>query len=99
MSEHVMETCNESNGQWLPLIEYSVRSGVSLSTIRRKIKSNSIKYRLEKGRYLILFDDANNAAAHSSTPVSTVPEQSRSRERVPEFRMPVAPPQPPPAPP
>lgn len=55
MSQHVPETCNESSGLWLPLIEYSVRSGVSLSTIRRKIKNNSIPYRLEKGRYLILF--------------------------------------------
>jgi hypothetical protein len=55
MSQHVVETCNESNGLWLPLTEYAVKSGVSLSTIRRKIKSNSIQYRLEKGRYLILF--------------------------------------------
>ncbi len=57
MSQHVSETCNESDGLWLPLTEYSVKSGVSLSTIRRKIKSNRIQYRLEKGRYLILFDD------------------------------------------
>ena len=39
---------------WLPIIEYSVKTGLSLSTIRRKIKSNSIPFRLEKGRYLIL---------------------------------------------
>ena len=63
MAEHVPETCNESNGHWLPLIEYSVKSGVSLSTIRRKIKSNTIRYRLEKGRYLILFNEMNNLAA------------------------------------
>jgi hypothetical protein len=30
---------------------------MSLSTIRRKIKSNSIAYRLEKGKYLIFFGD------------------------------------------
>jgi transcription antitermination factor NusA-like protein len=47
----------ESVGQWLPLIEYSIKSGVSLSTIRRKIKSNSIQFRLEKGKYLIRFED------------------------------------------
>ncbi len=45
MSQHVPETCNGSDGLWLPLIEYSVKSGVSLSTIRRKIKSNSIAFR------------------------------------------------------
>jgi hypothetical protein len=63
MPPHASEACNESDGLWLPLIEYSVKSGVSLSTIRRKIKSNSIQYRLEKGRYLILFSDSNNQAA------------------------------------
>ena len=57
MSQHVPETCNESNGTWLPITEYSVKSGMSLSTIRRKIKSNSIAYRLEKGKYLILFEN------------------------------------------
>ena len=55
MSQHVMETCNESDGLWLPLVDYSIKSGVSLSTIRRKIKRNDIPYRLEKGKYLILF--------------------------------------------
>lgn len=54
MFEHVHSACVEGDGSWLPLIEYSVKTGVSLSTIRRKIKSNSIQYRLEKGRYLIL---------------------------------------------
>jgi hypothetical protein len=102
MSQHVSETCNESDGLWLPLTEYSVRSGVSLSTIRRKIKSNSIKYRLEKGRYLILFNDANNAAARSVPPLSAVaipvhlPEPPR-RERIPEYRMPAPAPAPAPS--
>jgi hypothetical protein len=63
MPPHVLTTCNESDGTWLPLIEYSVKTGVSLSTIRRKIKGNSIQYRLEKGRYLILHSEANNQAA------------------------------------
>jgi len=55
MAQHV-EPCAVGDGLWLPLTEYSVRSGVSLSTIRRKIKSNAIPFRLEKGRYLILFE-------------------------------------------
>lgn len=58
MSHPVSDTRPESVGQWLPLIEYSIKSGVSLSTIRRKIKSNSIPFKLEKGKYLILFQDA-----------------------------------------
>jgi hypothetical protein len=42
---------------WLPLTEYALRSGMSISTLRRKIKSNSIEYRMEEGRYLIRSDD------------------------------------------
>ncbi|NBX75428.1 MAG: hypothetical protein EBQ92_02655 [Proteobacteria bacterium] len=56
MSHPVQDMRSESVGQWLPLIEYSIKSGVSLSTIRRKIKSNSIQFKLEKGKYLILFE-------------------------------------------
>ncbi len=41
-------------GIWVPLVEYSVKTGVSLSTIRRKIKSNTLPHRLEKGKYLVL---------------------------------------------
>ncbi len=67
----VPTTSNESDGSWLPLIDYSVKTGVSLSTIRRKIKSNSIQYRLERGRYLILHSEANNRAAQQPMQNST----------------------------
>lgn len=68
MSQHVITTCNESNGVWLPIIEYSVKTGVSLSTVRRKIKSGTIQYRLDKGRYLILLENMN-----PPPPVLTIP--------------------------
>ena len=42
---------------WLPLTEYALRSGISISTLRRKIKSNGIDYRMEEGRYLIRSDE------------------------------------------
>ncbi|MGZ3713235.1 MAG: hypothetical protein ACXVBE_15835, partial [Bdellovibrionota bacterium] len=48
-----MET--QSN-QWLPLTEYALRSGMSISTLRRKIKANSIQFKMEDGRYLIASD-------------------------------------------
>lgn len=87
MSQHVSETCNEGNGTWLPLIEYSVKSGISLSTIRRKIKSNSIPFRLENGRYLILFQDsgisnARSNQASSSANFSRTPEKIATRTTV-----------------
>lgn len=92
MSQHVPETCNESDGLWLPLIEYSIKSGVSLSTIRRKIKNNSIQYRLEKGRYLLLFNDRNNQVAPQPQPASE--PRRYQNEVVPVARRQPAPPPP-----
>ncbi len=39
---------------YLPLNEYSNKYKVSVSTLRRKIKSNEIAFRFEQGKYLIL---------------------------------------------
>lgn len=39
---------------WIPLMEYAVKKGISLSTLRRHIKAEKIPYRLENGRYLLL---------------------------------------------
>lgn len=72
MPPHFPAASDGSDGTWLPLIEYSVKTGVSLSTIRRKIKGNSIQYRLEKGRYLILFSEANNQIAKQPVPQPVV---------------------------
>ena len=44
--------------QWLPIAEYAVETGISVSTIRRKIKKNRIKYRMDGGRYLIHWNKA-----------------------------------------
>ncbi|MCC6276909.1 MAG: hypothetical protein IT289_03215 [Oligoflexia bacterium] len=39
--------------QWLALLNYSAKYGVSLSTLRRRIKNNSIRFKLESGKYFI----------------------------------------------
>lgn len=54
--------------QWVPLLQYANERGVSLSTLRRRIKSNKIRYRFEEGRYLI-YDESNQhePALHSSS--------------------------------
>lgn len=38
---------------WLSLTEYALKNNTSISTLRRKIKSNSIVHKMEDGRYLI----------------------------------------------
>lgn len=42
--------------QWLPLAEYAIRTGISISTIRRRIKANAIGFKLDDGKYLISMD-------------------------------------------
>lgn len=41
---------------WIPLVEFSVQKGISLSTLRRYIKSNKIPWKLMEGRYLVMDD-------------------------------------------
>jgi hypothetical protein len=49
------------NGNWIPLVEFSVKKGISLSTLRRYIKSNKIPWKLLEGRYLVLDDGSFTA--------------------------------------
>ncbi len=39
--------------EWLPLTDYSTKYGISVSTLRRRIKAQEIKYRFADGKYLI----------------------------------------------
>jgi hypothetical protein len=45
------------------MLEYSLRNKVSLSTLRRRIKSKVIEYKMEAGRYLIMDSESNNYAS------------------------------------
>lgn len=40
-------------GEYLRLIDYAMKYGVSLSTLRRRIKSGQLPYRLERGKYFL----------------------------------------------
>jgi hypothetical protein len=39
---------------WLPLMEYSTKYRISVSTLRRRIKAEDIKFRFEDGKYFIM---------------------------------------------
>ena len=44
----------ETNDSWLPLMDYSTKHRISVSTLRRRIKANDIRYRFEAGKYFIM---------------------------------------------
>ncbi|MBY0471829.1 hypothetical protein K2X30_11740 [bacterium] len=74
-------TQNQPSGQWIPLMEYATKKGVSLSTLRRYIKSDKVQYRVENGRYLLLDPDASNS----------IEEQLRkAHEEIAELKMLIA---------
>ncbi|MCX6111857.1 MAG: hypothetical protein NTY22_01015 [Proteobacteria bacterium] len=44
---------------WLPITKYSLKNGISISTIRRKIKNKTLEHKIENGKYFIMDDDAD----------------------------------------
>jgi hypothetical protein len=58
---------------WLTLMEYSARHQVSLSTLRRKIKSNDLTFQFTDGKYYLLDDSLPTRQA--SGPETIVPPQ------------------------
>ena len=63
---------------WVPLVEFSVQKGISLSTLRRYIKSNKIAWKLIEGRYLVM-DDGTFVAPRPSTEVNQKDMESRMK--------------------
>jgi hypothetical protein len=47
-------------------MEYSVKKGISLSTLRRYIKARKVEFRIENGRYLLFDESADGASAPAS---------------------------------
>lgn len=43
----------DEKGTWIPLMDYAMKNGVSLSTLRRHIKAGKIPYKSEHGKYFI----------------------------------------------
>ncbi|MDG0814963.1 hypothetical protein [Bdellovibrio svalbardensis] len=44
----------EATDSWLPLTDYSTKHKISVSTLRRRIKANDIRFRFEEGKYFIM---------------------------------------------
>lgn len=63
---------------WISIVSYASKNNISISTIRRSIKSGSIKYKIEDGKYF-LFDEIPNSAIEI--------ENRHLREEIIELKM------------
>jgi hypothetical protein len=65
------------HGGWIDLHAFAAKYGISLSTLRRRIRSKSIEFKLERGRYW-LPDTVNvmNAAPLFSRKGDDLPQQA-----------------------
>lgn len=59
-------------GEWITLMDYAMKKGVSLSTLRRHIKANKIQYRVENGRYLLFVEQGDEILTSRPAAASTV---------------------------
>lgn len=57
-----MTTALAAKNDWLPLAEYSMKHQISISTLRRRIKAEDIRFRFDDGKYLILDDHVLNVS-------------------------------------
>lgn len=48
-----------SNKSWLQLTDYSAKYDISISTLRRRIKEESIEFKLDSGKYYLLDEGLN----------------------------------------
>lgn len=59
---------NSSTGEWLSILDYASRFDISLSTLRRHIKSGKIQYRSERGKYYLLVGSLSKKGATPNSP-------------------------------
>jgi len=84
-------TAHQGNGQWIPLMDYAMKKGVSLSTLRRYIKSNKIDYKTENGRYLIWDDETSvSVPAPAGDPAELRTRLRKAQEEIAELKMLIA---------
>ena len=73
-----------ATGTWRPLVEYSLATGISLSTLRRYIKAGKVEFRVDHGRYLLFDGGAAKPAAAAPAPAArTAPTSARPAMRTP----------------
>ena len=77
----------ETGKDWIPLIEYALKKGVSLSTLRRHIKAAKIPFKVVDGRYLLFDDSAGDDTLILSPSLAHLQENlQRAQEEIAELK-------------
>jgi predicted site-specific integrase-resolvase len=80
-------TTHEGDETWLPIVDYAVLKGVSTSTLRRYIKANKVRFKLENGRYLLPASESIKVAHRwDEVGSDSVAEFDRSQELEEQLR-------------
>lgn len=61
---------SDTESHWIPLMDYAMKNGVSLSTLRRHIKAGKLAHKSEHGKYFVLDEAFNDDFESSATPRS-----------------------------
>lgn len=64
---------NDESGEWISLMDFAMRKGISVSTIRRRIKAEQILFRTENGRYLLFLEAVGPRAIQPNPMASPEP--------------------------
>jgi hypothetical protein len=64
---------------WLPLVDYSNKYRISISTLRRRIKLDSIPFRLDGGKYYII-DESPDELEHQTTQQETTKKKAPPKD-------------------
>lgn len=68
-----------AKGCWVPLMEYALKHGISLSTLRRYIKADKVDFKLENGRYFLWDDTPEQGSGSASTGLEIQLKESREK--------------------
>ncbi len=79
--ERISNSVQPKGSEWIPLLEYAVKNSVSLSTLRRYIKTGRIQYQVQGGKYFILdFQLHETPSTSLSTRATTATSMDTARD-------------------
>lgn len=80
----------DGSQNWLSLLEYSAKYRVSISTLRRRIKSGEVEFQFADGRYLLL--DGPSSGTEVIAPPIQKPQIQRPLSALPGTKLKMVPP-------